>query len=80
VTAYRLDVPELHRRLDVQRQQRGLSWRALGATTGISPSTFSRLAAGHAPDAHGLVSLLVWLDLDTDIAYLVQPGDEPEPP
>jgi transcriptional regulator with XRE-family HTH domain len=75
MTAYRLDVPELYRRLDVQRAARGLSWRAVGREVGLSPMLFSRLSQGHDPDAHALVSLLVWLDLDTDIAYLVKPRE-----
>lgn len=75
MTAYRLDVSELYRRLDVQRAAKGMSWRDLATATGTTSSMFSRMAAGHAPDVHGLVSLLVWLDLDTDIAYLIRPGE-----
>jgi transcriptional regulator with XRE-family HTH domain len=73
VSAYELDVPELRRRLDARRRERGLSWRDLAETVDVSPSTFSRLADGRRPDADALVSLLVWLDLDTDIAYLIRP-------
>jgi hypothetical protein len=75
VSAYRLDVAELHRRLDAQRQARGLSWRAVGRDAGVGPNVLHRIARGHAPDAHALVSLLVWLDLDTDIVHLVEPGE-----
>lgn len=73
--AYRLDVPELHRRLNIQRAARGLTWRQVAEIVGISAPTFSRIAAGSAPDAHALVSLLVWLDLDTDIAVMVKPRE-----
>jgi hypothetical protein len=72
-TAYRLDVAALYRRLDAQRAAKGLLWKQVAEIVGISAPTFSRIAAGSAPDAHALVSLLVWLDLDTDIAYLVKP-------
>ncbi|MFJ6566580.1 helix-turn-helix domain-containing protein [Streptomyces sp. NPDC091292] len=75
MTAYLLDVPELHRRLDQRRQDRGLTWRQLAAITGLSSSTLSRIGDGHRPDADALVSLLVWLDLDTDLAIMIKPKD-----
>ena len=77
MSVYLLDVPELHRRLDVRRRERALLWRDIAAQTGISPSTLTRLADGKRPDADGLVSLLVWLDLDTDIALIIKPKDAP---
>lgn len=77
MSSYRLDVPELCRLLDAQRARRGLSWRDLAAQLDLSGSTFSRLRNGHAPDAHGLVTLLVWLDLDAELACVVKPGDAP---
>jgi len=75
VSAYLLDVPELYRRLDVRRRERGLTWRDLARLVDVSASTFSRLADGNRPDADALVSLLVWLDLDTDIAYVIKPKE-----
>ena len=75
MSAYLLDVPELHRRLNQRRQEQGLTWRQLADTVGISASTLTRLGDGKRPDADALVSLLVWLDLDTDIAYLIKPKD-----
>jgi transcriptional regulator with XRE-family HTH domain len=77
VTGHRLDVPELHRLLNAQRQERGLTWRGVGRETGLLPSTIARICAGHPPSADALVSLIVWLDLDTDIARLVQPRETP---
>jgi len=76
VSAYVLDVPELRRRLDERRRQRGLSWRDLAGITGLSSSTFSRLADGHRPDADALVSLLVWLDLDDGVAHVIKPKEQ----
>jgi transcriptional regulator with XRE-family HTH domain len=75
MSAYVLDVPELHRRLDQGRQERGLTWRQLADAVGISASTFSRMADGNRPDADALVTLLVWLDLDTDLAIMIKPKD-----
>ena len=75
MSAYVLDATELYRRLDTRRQERGISWRQLARENGISPCIPSRLKNGSAPDAHTLLSLIVWLDLDTDIAYLIKPKD-----
>ena len=77
MSAYLLDVPELRRRLDARRREQGLTWRQLADRLGISPSTFSRLADDKRPDADALVTLLVWLDLDTDIALIIKPKGAP---
>jgi len=77
MSIYRLDVPELRRRLDHRRQQQGLTWRQLADQVDVSPSTFSRLADDKRPDADALVTLLVWLDLDTDVALIIKPKDAP---
>lgn len=75
MSAYLLDVEELYRRLDSRRQQRGLTWRQLADTVDVSPSMFSRLHDGGRPDADALVSLLVWLDLDDGLNYVIKPKD-----
>jgi transcriptional regulator with XRE-family HTH domain len=75
MSTYRLDVPELRRRLDHQRQQQGLTWRQLADQVDVSPSTFSRLADDKRPDADALVTLLVWLDLDDGLNYVIKPKD-----
>lgn len=77
MSAYLFDVPELRRRLDTQRLERGLSWRDLAEITGLSSSTLTRLKDDKRPDADALVSLLVWLDLDTDIALIIKPKEAP---
>ncbi|AVH59962.1 MULTISPECIES: helix-turn-helix domain-containing protein [Streptomyces] len=76
MSTYLLDVPELYRHLDVRRRQQGLTWRDLAALVDVSPSTFSRLADGHRPDADALVSLLVWLDLDDGLNYVIKPKEQ----
>lgn len=35
MSAYLLDVPELHRRLDARRRERGLTWRQIARITTI---------------------------------------------
>ncbi|MGW2384364.1 helix-turn-helix domain-containing protein [Streptomyces sp. NPDC001658] len=75
MSTYQLDVPELHRRLDQRRRERGLDWKQLAVATGVSASTFTRLGTGCRPDADALVTLLVWLDLDTDIAIMIKPKE-----
>jgi transcriptional regulator with XRE-family HTH domain len=75
MSAYLLDVPELRRRLDVRRRERGLTWRQIAEQLDVSPSMFSRLADGNRPDADALVSLLVWLDLDDGLAHVIKPKE-----
>lgn len=77
MSTYLLDVQELHRRLDVQRAQRCLTWREVALQLGLSPSSFSRLADGGRPDADALVTLLVWLDLDNELAIVIKPNGAP---
>ncbi|WP_392971073.1 hypothetical protein [Streptomyces sp. LN245] len=74
MTLHRLDVPELHRRLDAQRRDLGLSWRGVGRQVGLPVSVFTRISKGRGIEADALITLLVWLDLDNEIAILVQPG------
>jgi transcriptional regulator with XRE-family HTH domain len=76
VSTYLLDVPELYRRLDRRRTERGLSWRQVAAQLDISASTISRMTSGKRPDADALITFIVWLDLDTDIALMVQPKEQ----
>lgn len=77
MNTYQLDVPELHRRLDQRRRERGWDWKQVAAATGVSASTFTRIGTGRRPDADALVTLLVWLDLDTDVAVIIKPKGAP---
>lgn len=78
MSTHRLDVPELHRRLDTERRSLGLSWRGVGRQTGLPPSTFSRISKGRSIEADALVSLLVWLNLDDGLAAIIEPGQRHE--
>lgn len=75
VSLYRLDVAALYERLDKQRQSQGLLWKELAVKLDLSASTFSRIQVGKRPDADALVTLFVWLDMDTDIVYVIEPSD-----
>jgi len=79
VSTHRLDVPALHRRLDTRRRELGLSWRGVAQQTGLAPATFTRITKGYSLEADALVTLLVWLNPDTDIAALIEAGDTPLP-
>lgn len=74
MSTHRLDVPELHRRLDTRRRELGLSWRGVGRQVGLPVSVFTRISKGCNIEADALVTLLVWLDLNNEIAILVKPG------
>jgi hypothetical protein len=67
MTTHRLDVLRLYQLLDGQRQDRGMSWRALAREAGCPASLFTKMRAGGAPNANALVTLLVWLDPDADL-------------
>jgi transcriptional regulator with XRE-family HTH domain len=73
VASYELDVAALWKRLDEQREQRGLMWRELARELDLSASTLTRIGQGRRPDADALVTIFVWLDMDTDIVYVIKP-------
>lgn len=74
MSLYRLDVEALYKRLDRRRCERHLMWRELARELQVSASTLSRMAAGKRPDADALVTIFVWLDMDTDIVYVIEGG------
>jgi len=43
---------------------RKVTWKHVGAETGISPSTLSRMASGRSPDAASLTALAAWAGLN----------------
>src|SRR4051812_38464220 len=46
--------------LDSQRESKSMTWKDVGAQTGINASTLTRMAQGKCPDAKGLAALLAW--------------------
>lgn len=76
MSTHRLDITELHRRVNTRRRERDLSWREVARETRLSPSTLSRLTGtGRSIEADALVTLLVWLDMDADLAWVIAPAD-----
>lgn len=61
MTRKALNVQALYEALDLIRSHTGKSWRELASETGISASTFSRMATGNRPDVDALVTMLAWL-------------------
>ena len=72
MSAWVLPVAALYGVLDERRQRVGLSWRRLAGELDLSPSTFTRMKSGLAPDAHTLGVLLIWLGWAPELAHLVQ--------
>ena len=66
--------------LDATRQARGLSWRQAATQADVSPSTFTRLGDGHAPDVDTFAALVVWMHAAAD-QFIIRPRpvEEPEP-
>lgn len=77
MSAYRLDVPTLHRYLDHQRERNGLSWRAVARETGLDPMTFTRISRGHPIEGDALITLLMWLGRCRDLGPFISPGADP---
>jgi transcriptional regulator with XRE-family HTH domain len=75
VSAYRLDAEALYEQLDEHRQERGLSWRAVGRENDLSPNVLSRLKRGTSPDAHAVLTLLAWLDSEDSRPLPIKPKE-----
>jgi transcriptional regulator with XRE-family HTH domain len=63
-------VEALYVALDKKRRAEFMRWRDICEETGISPSTFSRMAYGGAPDVHNLARMLTWLG-STDLGPFI---------
>jgi len=58
-----LDVGALYEAMDLIRAHSRMTWRDVARLTGISPSTFSRMASGRRPDADALCTIIDWLQV-----------------
>ena len=62
-----------YRALDSSRAARRLNWKQVAAESGVSASTFSRMAQGKRPDVDSLACLVRWSGLSAD--SFVGPAD-----
>jgi hypothetical protein len=70
-----VDIAAFYAALDRQRQDEGLSWRALGRALEIPASTFTRLSQGAGPDVDAFAVMVHWLGMPV-AAFLVPPPDD----
>ncbi len=61
-----INTAALYSALDAARRERQLSWRALAAEIGVSPSLLSRLGNGLKPDTDGFATIIAWLRLPAE--------------
>ncbi len=72
----RIDVPALYAALDGARRSKELSWRQLAGIVGCSPSTMTRLANGHRPDADAFMALTQWLKMPAEKFWISAEEDD----
>jgi transcriptional regulator with XRE-family HTH domain len=71
-----IDVAAVYAALDRKRRQVGFNWLARG--TGVSPSTFTRMAQGHRPDVDTFVTLCSWLGVPAEVFTRGEPVEKGE--
>ena len=59
--------------LDATRDARKKTWKQVGEESGVSASTFTRMAQGRRPDVDSLAKMVSWSGLDPN-DYVVTPG------
>ena len=64
--------------LDAVRQAKKQNWKQVGAESGVSASTLTRMAQGKRPDVDGLAALAAWSGLNAD-DYVRSVSERPEP-
>ena len=57
----RFDLNALGRAVEEAREDQGLTWSALSAQVGVSPSTIKRFASAADAEADGVLALIGWL-------------------
>lgn len=73
------DADGFFRSLDSVRVVKGLNWKQVASATGVSQSTFTRLAQGKRPDVDSLAALVTWAGLDANAFVGGSPAMEAEP-
>lgn len=75
------DTEAFYAALNSQREAKEMTWKDVGAETGVNASTLTRMAQGKCPDAKGLAALLAWSGLSANDFMRGQAGGrrrEPE--
>lgn len=74
------DAGRFFKDVDLHRRDVGLSWRQLGKTLDVGPSTFSRMSQGKRPDVDTFLKLLAWLGTpaETYLAGSERPTPSPD--
>lgn len=57
----RFDTAALHRALDAQRRERGLTWADVATQTGVAVTTLKRTALGGRLEVDGMLAMVGWL-------------------
>ncbi len=57
----RFDSKALHRALDSQRVQRGMTWTEVSKEIGVSASTLRRTKEGGRMEVDGMIAMVDWL-------------------
>jgi hypothetical protein len=62
----RFDSKALYRAMDSQRIERGLSWREIAATIGVSEATLQRTREGGRMEVDGMLAMVAWLKVPVE--------------
>jgi transcriptional regulator with XRE-family HTH domain len=60
------DAEAFYEALNAQRAAKKMTWRQVAVATGVSASTFTRMAQGKRPDVDSLAALCSWSGLSAD--------------
>jgi len=60
------DADAFYSALDSARESRRLNWKQVATASGVSASTFTRMAQGRRPDVDSLAALAAWSGLEVD--------------
>jgi transcriptional regulator with XRE-family HTH domain len=58
------DAEAFYLALEATVKARGITWKQLSETTGVSPTTLARMATGRNPDAASIAALSAWAGLN----------------
>jgi transcriptional regulator with XRE-family HTH domain len=73
------DGDAFYRALEATVTSRSKNWKQVAAETGVSASTFSRMAQGRKPDAASLAALSAWAGLNpSDFVQAPYKASRPE--